>query len=140
MEEEGGDASLKPSEYKSLERNCQKSPASLPSGSGREIKNPSSIRLKQTSRRPPRAMLMLTSDSFSLLLFWRQPSLCQHKALPCSSHRLAHLNQGGAAASCDQGWPWGFWGDPDFSISISPFSSCQSIPPDVPSLAPLSDT
>lgn len=99
--ERGGgrwNASLKPAEYKSLERNCQKSPAWLPSGSGKEIKKLSSIRLRQTSQRPPRAMLMLTEDSSSLLLSQRQPSLCLHKALPCSSHLLADPNQGGAAA------------------------------------------
>ena len=54
-----GNARLKPAEYKSLESNCQKATAQLPSGSRKEIKNLSSIRLKQTSQRPPWAMLIL---------------------------------------------------------------------------------
>lgn len=37
--EGGGSTSLKLMEYKSLESNCQKAPAQLPSGSWKEIKN-----------------------------------------------------------------------------------------------------
>lgn len=71
--------------------------------------------------------------------FFPKTAQPEHKALPRSSHLRAHLNQGDAAASCDQGLPplqgaWGFLRDPDFNISTSPSSLCQSISPDVPSL------
>lgn len=45
--------------------------------------------------------------------FFPKTAQPEHKALPRSSHLRAHLNQGDAAASCDQGLPplqgaWGF--------------------------------